>query len=100
MNDQDTSSVWGRYRNAKNHAMGEPMEKKEEMELTLEQLEEAIAQIAASSGVPETGMPPRSVVHPSKRGQLSRWFYRALLVLFAGLVAGLFWWGRHHYGTE
>jgi ferric-dicitrate binding protein FerR (iron transport regulator) len=100
MNDQNGSSVSSRFRDAKNHAMGDAEAKKKEIELTLEQLEEAIAQIAASSGIPETGMPPRSVVHPSKRGQLSRWFYRLLLVLFTGLAAGLVWWGRHHYGTE
>lgn len=97
MNENDTSSVWTRYRHAKQNAFdsGEP---EPDEPITLEQLEESIAQTAASSGIPETGMPPRSVVHPSQNKQWSRWFYRILLVLFAGLVAGLLWWGREMYG--
>lgn len=96
MNEHDTSSVWSRYRKAKQEALAPPVEAAEP--LTLEELEQSIAQIAASSGIPETGMPPRAVVHPTKRRQLSRWFYRALLMLFAALVAGLVWWGNQHYG--
>lgn len=98
MNDNETSSVWSRYREAKEHALAKEEDKDGAEPLTLEQLEEAIAQAAASSGIPETGMPPRSVVHPSKQKQLSRWFYRILLLLFAALTAGLVWWGRRKYG--
>lgn len=98
MNDNDASSVWTRYREAKNHAFGAPETKNEELEMTLEELEASIAQIAATSGIPETGMPPRAVVHPSKQKQLSRWFYRFLLFLFAVLVIGLLWWGTEKYG--
>ena len=97
MNENDPSSVWSRFREAKQRAFA-PEEPEEPENLTLEQLEEAIAQLAASSGIPETGMPPRAVVHPSKRSQLSRWFYRSLLILFAGLVAGMIWWGYKMYG--
>jgi ferric-dicitrate binding protein FerR (iron transport regulator) len=99
MSDQDTSSVWSRYREAKFHALGEAEEKQEETEMSLEQLEKAIAELAAASGIPETGMPPRAAVHPSKRGQSARWFYRVLLVLFVGLVGGLVWWGSKLYDT-
>jgi hypothetical protein len=98
MNENDTSSVWSRYRDAKKRALALQEEPEAELKLSLEQLEEAIAETAASSGIPEIGMPPRAVVHPSKRRQLSRWFYRILLVLFAGLAAGLVWWGREMYG--
>ncbi|MFB9277259.1 hypothetical protein [Cohnella cellulosilytica] len=91
--DQASSlSAWDRYVSAKKAAFaaedsGEP--------LTMDQLEEAIAQAAASAGIPETGMPPRAEVHPVKRSQLSKWFYLTLVVLFALLVAGLLWWGQH-----
>ncbi|MBW5446673.1 hypothetical protein GE107_11435 [Cohnella sp. CFH 77786] len=98
MNDNDTSSVWARYREAKNLAFERKAEPEEGPPLTLEELEAAIVQAAASSGIPETGMPPRSVIHPSKQKQLSRWFYRTLLVLFSALTAGLVWWGREMYG--
>lgn len=96
MNEHDTSSVWDRYRKAKQEALAVPAEEQEQ--LTLEELERSIAQIAAASGIPETGMPPRAVVHPAKRRQLSRWFYRSLLILFAALVAGLVWWGNRYVG--
>lgn len=98
MNEYDTSSsVWSRYREAKEKALG--LESDEEADQqSLEELEEAIAQLAASSGIPETGMPPRSEVHPSQHKVLTQWFYRILLVLFAALVAGLIWWGNEMYG--
>jgi hypothetical protein len=94
-----TSSVWNKYLQAKQTAFGVPEEKSEPQ--TLEELEAAIAEAAASSGLPETGLPPRAGVHPAKRSQLSRWFYLALVLIFSGLVIGLVWWGReHHYGTN
>jgi hypothetical protein len=92
MNEHDTLSVWDRYRKAKQAALAAPEDK--EKQLTLEELEQAIAEIAASRGIPETGMPPRAIVHPSRQSQLERWFYRILLILFFLLVAGLAWWGN------
>ncbi|CAM3777565.1 hypothetical protein COLU111180_07935 [Cohnella lubricantis] len=94
MKDDGQSSAWERYVEAKRHAFeeqqadggaGEPK--------TLEELEAAIAEAAASSGIPETGMPPRSSIHPTARRNLSRWFYQTLVILFVGLVAYLLWWG-------
>lgn len=94
MKEEDNSSfVWNKYREAKQNVFGVP---KPEAALTLEELEEAIAQTAASSGYPEIGMPPRSVVHPVNHRQLSRWYYLALVILFSGLVIGLVWWGREY----
>ncbi len=89
--DRESSlTAWERYVSAKKAAFGADNANEP---LSLEQLEEAIAQAAASAGIPETGMPPRAEVHPVKRSQLTKWFYLALVVLFALLVAGLFWWG-------
>ncbi|RED60485.1 hypothetical protein [Cohnella lupini] len=90
-----SSSVWNRYRAAKQTAFGIPEES--EAAQTLEELEAAIAEAAASSGLPEIGLPPRAGVHTVKRRQLSRWYYLALVLLFSGLVIGLFWWGREHH---
>lgn len=93
---EDGASVWEQYKEAKKHAAsgnepsGEPM--------TIEELEAAIAAEAAQSGLSETGMPPRSVIHPNKRSQLSRWFYLTLVILFTLLVTGLFWWGSREHG--
>jgi hypothetical protein len=93
--NSEASSVWSKYIAAKKSAFGEAKESEEPV--TLEELEAAIAEAAASSGLPEIGMPPRSVVHPVKRSQLSRWFYLTLVVIFSGLVIGLVWWGREHH---
>lgn len=92
----DRVSAWDRYVAAKQHASASantPGDK-----LTLAELEAAIAEEAAVHGL-ETGMPPRSIVHPPKSSQLSRWFYLTLVILFALLVAGLFWWGQSEYGA-
>jgi hypothetical protein len=97
MKEESDSSVWRKYVAAKQNALG--VSKESEAPLTLEQLEEAIAQTAADSGLPEIGMPPRSIVHPVKRSQLSRWYYLILVVLFSGLVIGLVWWGREHHSA-
>lgn len=95
MSEQEgRSSVWEQFVEAKKHASA-PDERHAPM--TIEELEAAIAEEAAQAGL-ETGMPPRSVVHPAKRRHLSRWFYLTLVVLFTLLVAGLFWWGRKEYG--
>jgi len=91
--DRERQTAWERYVSAKKAAFGESAETDSDL-LTLEELESQIAQAAASAGIPETGMPPRAEVHPVRRGQLSKWFYLTLVVLFAGLVVFLLWWGR------
>jgi hypothetical protein len=93
--DNQPSSVWSKYVQAKQSAFGPA--KEEEKLLTLEELELAIALSAATSGLPEIGMPPRSIVHPVRRSQLSRWFYLVLVLIFSALVIGLVWWGREHH---
>lgn len=93
--DDNPSTVWSKYLEAKQNVFGSPQS--EQVTLTLEELEAAIAQTAATSGLPEIGMPPRSVVHPVSRSQLSRWYYLILVFLFSGLVIGLVWWGRENY---
>jgi len=104
MTEHDTSSsVWARYRYAKQHALDMDEQKEqggagEDPARSLEELEKAIAELAASAGIPETGMPPRSLVHPSQYKALTQWFYRILVVLFAALVGGLLWWGNKMYG--
>jgi hypothetical protein len=100
MNENDPSSVWTRYRNAKHNALAPASEAavNENLPLTMEELERSIAETAASIGIPETGMPPRAVVHQPIQRHLSRWFYRGLVVLFASIIAGLIWWGYEHYG--
>lgn len=90
--DDKPSLVWTKYREAKQNVLGLP--KVEQVTMTLEELEAAIAQTAASSGLPETGMPPRSIVHHVNRRQLSRWYYLSLVLIFSALVIGLIWWGR------
>ncbi|QJD82389.1 hypothetical protein [Cohnella herbarum] len=92
--DDDSSSVWSKYVAAKQSAFGPPA-KANDGPNTIEELEAAIAEAAASSGIPEIGMPPRSEVHyPVRRRQLSKWFYLVLVILFTGLVVGLLWWGQ------
>lgn len=93
--DSDSSSVWNKYVAAKQNVFG--TSKEQEARLTLEQLEAAIVQTAATSGLPEMGIPPRSVVHPAKHSQMSRWFYLTLVVIFSSLIVGLVWWGRENY---
>lgn len=98
MNEQgDRVSAWDKYVAAKQHASASA--NTSEDKLTLAELEAAIAEEAAEQGLSETGMPPRSIVHPPKTSQLSRWFYLTLVILFALLVAGLFWWGQSEYGS-
>lgn len=91
MSEERDSSIWNHYVKAKQAAFGA---EEDETKQSLEELEAAIAEAAASSGIPEIGLPPRSGVHPTKRSQLSKWFYLTLVVLFAGLVFGLLWWGK------
>lgn len=97
MKDGDHSSAWDQFVEAKKQALAETEEERETAyPQTIEELEAAIAEAAASSGIPETGMPPRSSVHPAAGRNMSRWFYRVLVVLFVALVAYLLWWGNRH----
>jgi len=96
--DSNSSSVWNKYVEAKQAVFGPGPDKEDDIPLTIEELELAIAQVAATSGYPEIGMPPRSIVHPVKQHHLSRWFYLTLVVLFSGLIVGLVWWGREQSG--
>jgi hypothetical protein len=38
-------------------------------------------------------LPPRKTVHPTEKERWLRYFYRSLLWIFIGLVAGLIVWG-------
>ncbi|MFC5403848.1 hypothetical protein [Cohnella soli] len=96
--NKEGENAWDRYVKAKNAAFGRQADS--ETAMSIEELEAAIAETAASSGIPETGMPPRSGVHEPNRLQLSKWFYLMLVVLFTTLVIGLFWWGRQEYGDH
>lgn len=96
MKEREGASVWEQYVEAKKHAVSEDDGPRRPM--TIEELEAAIAREAEQSGLSETGMPPRSVIHPAKRSQLSRWFYLTLVILFTLLVGGLLWWGSRSYG--
>lgn len=91
--DNESSSVWSKYVAAKQTALGLDRKNETTDPLTLEELEAAIAEAAASSGIPEIGMPPRSEVHPVKRSQLSKYFYLVLVLMFSSLIIGLIWWG-------
>lgn len=92
-----SSSVWTRYKEAKRRAIAASQPEKPEGK---PDLDEIIARAMAEAGLPETGMPPRSVIHPSQYARITKWFYRSLVVLFVALVAGLIWWGYRQYGTE
>lgn len=96
--DSHSSTIWSKYVEAKQAVFGPVPDMENNNPLTIEELELAIAEVAASSGYPEIGMPPRSVVHPTKQHHLSRWFYLCLVVLFLGLIVGLVWWGREQIG--
>lgn len=100
MSEERLPTAWDKYVEAKRHALS-PDEKEvaDHEPLSIEQLELAIAEAAAASGLPETGMPPRAEVHPSVRKSYSKWFYRLLLALFSGLVGFLLWWGYEHYSS-
>ncbi|HEY8530445.1 MAG TPA: hypothetical protein VIL22_12270 [Paenibacillaceae bacterium] len=93
--EETSSAVWARYKEAKRFAAGQSgPERPQEVSL-----DEAIARALAAAGLPETGLPPRSLLHPSQYGRMIRWFYRLLVALFTALVAGLIWWGYRNYGT-
>ncbi|MEK0314164.1 hypothetical protein [Cohnella sp. 56] len=98
MSEQQSPTAWDKFVAAKRRALSPDDEQPAASgPMSIDELERAIAEAAAASGMPETGMPPRAVVHPSLRKSYSKWFYRTLLVLFAGLVGFLIWWGYEHY---
>jgi ferric-dicitrate binding protein FerR (iron transport regulator) len=67
-------------------------------------LDESAAALEAEWGLEPSGkeakpLPPRRRTHPSNKQQMTRWFYRLLIVLFLALLVGLLWWGgRFEYG--
>ncbi|MFC5650849.1 hypothetical protein ACFPYJ_17370 [Paenibacillus solisilvae] len=44
----------------------------------------------------EDGLPARRHIHPSNKQQMTKWFYRLLIVLFISLSIGLLIWGRQY----
>jgi hypothetical protein len=44
----------------------------------------------------EDGLPARRHIHPSNKQQMTKWFYRLLIVLFFSLLIGLLMWGRQN----
>jgi hypothetical protein len=43
-------------------------------------------------------LPSRRHKHPSNKQQMTKWFYRLLILLFLALLIGLLMWGRRHAG--
>ncbi|CAI6057722.1 hypothetical protein [Cohnella sp. JJ-181] len=100
MSEERPPTAWDKFVEARRHALSQDEKEPEVREpMSMDELERAIAETAAASGLPETGMPPRAVVHPSARKSYSKWFYRLLLLLFSALVGFLLWWGYEHYST-
>ncbi|MCQ4085817.1 hypothetical protein [Saccharibacillus sp. JS10] len=48
----------------------------------------------------EEELPPRSVVYPSGRIRLAKWFYDTLILLFIMLLGTLLWWGTQTTGVK
>ncbi|MBW7473481.1 hypothetical protein K0T92_01830 [Paenibacillus oenotherae] len=53
---------------------------------------------AVQTRVADAGIPSRRKTHPSNKGQMTKWFYRFLIVLFLMLLGGLLLWGKHNSG--
>ena len=49
---------------------------------------------------PEEELPPRSVLYPSGRIRLTKWFYETLILLFLILLGTLLWWGTQATGVK
>ncbi|CAM3289653.1 MULTISPECIES: hypothetical protein [Saccharibacillus] len=49
---------------------------------------------------PDAELPPRSVMYPSSRIRLTKWFYETLLLLFLILLGTLLWWGTQMTGVK
>ncbi|WP_179218723.1 hypothetical protein [Saccharibacillus sp. O23] len=45
-------------------------------------------------------LPPRSVLYPSGRIRLTKWFYETLILLFLILLGTLLWWGTQTTGVK
>lgn len=45
-------------------------------------------------------LPPRSVLYPSGRIRLTKWFYETLILLFLVLLGTLLWWGTQTTGVK
>ncbi|NBC69016.1 hypothetical protein GT003_08445 [Paenibacillus sacheonensis] len=69
-------------------------------------MDESAAALEAEWGLETNGeeaspLPSRRRTHPSNKQQVTRWFYRLLIVLFIALLVGLLWWGRQfEYGLN
>ncbi|GGN95305.1 hypothetical protein [Saccharibacillus kuerlensis] len=55
---------------------------------------------AKSGAEEEEELPPRSVLYPSSRLRLHKWFYETLIVLFLILLGTLLWWGTQATGVK
>lgn len=49
---------------------------------------------------PDSELPPRSVLYPSSRIRLTKWFYETLVLLFLILLGTLLWWGTQATGVK
>ncbi|MGO4373708.1 hypothetical protein [Paenibacillus sp. 2TAB19] len=56
---------------------------------------EGTAEPSASSleSTDVSALPPRRKKHPSSAQKVTKWYYNLIVVLFLGLVAGLFYYG-------
>lgn len=63
-----------------------------------------LRETAVASGVNEAEteeeLPPRSVLYPSGRIRLTKWFYETLILLFLILLGTLLWWGTQATGVK
>lgn len=63
-----------------------------------------LRETAAAAGVNEAEteeeLPPRSVLYPSGRIRLTKWFYETLILLFLILLGTLLWWGTQATGVK
>ncbi|MEJ8304615.1 hypothetical protein [Saccharibacillus sacchari] len=63
-----------------------------------------LSEAAVAEGMNEVGaeeeLPPRSVLYPSGRIRLTKWFYETLILLFLILLGTLLWWGTQATGVK
>ncbi|NGZ74224.1 hypothetical protein [Saccharibacillus alkalitolerans] len=63
-------------------------------------LEESAAPREQAEDEKESELPPRSVLYPSSRIRLTKWFYETLILLFLILLGTLLWWGTQTTGVK
>lgn len=61
---------------------------------------EPAAQPANTEEDTDSELPPRSVMYPSSRIRLTKWFYETLILLFLILLGTLLWWGTQTTGVK